>query len=183
MAKIERIFDTLIKLEFNSPANALHYNEGEKGYTYMGIYQYAHPKWEGWTKVLDAVSKHGMGKASSILYYDKELLESVIGFYKKEFWDKMRLDEVKEQEIANDMLVFAVNAGIPAAVKAAQEIVGVSVDGVLGSKTIAALNAYSAEEFDAAYDKLEIRYYERLCEKNTKFTKYLNGWRNRAVSV
>ena len=177
------MFDKLVALEFNSPANALHYNDGEKGYTFMGIYQYAHPNWECWGKILEAVEKHGMVKASAILYYDKELLVKVMEFYKSKFWDKMRLDEVKEQKIANEMMVFAVNAGIPIAVKTAQEIVGAVVDGVLGSKTIAALNEYPADKFDIEFDKLEIRYYEKLAAANEKYVRYLKGWRNRAIAV
>ena len=41
MASMDKVFDIMLKLEFNSPANALHTNKTEIGYTFMGIYQKA----------------------------------------------------------------------------------------------------------------------------------------------
>lgn len=176
------MFAKLIGLEFNSPANALHWNEGEKGWTYMGIYEFAHPNWEGWSRVKSEIDRSGKVKASAVLYYDVVLGKLVEDFYEKQFWDKMRLDEVASQDIAEDMMCMAVNAGIPTAVKLAQRLIGATVDGVLGSKTIKALNEVDAKWFDAEYDKLEVEYYEKLAKNNPNFVKFLNGWRNRAVA-
>ena len=184
MASMEKAFEKVLKLEFNSPANALHWNKGEKGYTYMGIYEYAHPSWEGWSKIRKVLAEEKIpGKASTMLYYDKELTKMVMEFYKREFWDKMRLDEVHNQNTAEEMMVFGVNAGVRNAVRLAQTVVGTAVDGVIGSKTLAALNAYDGDKFSVEYDKEEIRYYERLVAKNEKFRIYLKGWRNRAIAV
>lgn len=184
MASIDEAWGKVVSLEFNSPANALHYNEGEKGYTFMGIYQFAHPEWKGWTRVLYAVRvSKSMVEASKVLYADKELIELVREFYKVEFWDKMKLDQVVSQKIAEEMMVFGVNAGIGSAVKAAQKVVGVGVDGVIGSKTVAALNAFDGKVFDVEYDKAEIAHYEMLVAKNPSFVKFINGWKNRAVAV
>lgn len=183
MAKIEEAFKKVLALEFNSPANALHYNSTEKGYTYMGIYEVAFPNWEGWALVKQELNKSIMSKASSVLYYNQDLTNSVMKFYKSQFWDKMRLDEITSQKIAEEMFVFAVNAGIPAAVKAAQGIIGVTTDGILGSKTIAALNVFDDKVFDVKYDEAEIAHYEYLVLKNPTFKVYINGWRNRAKAV
>ena len=183
MAKIEEAFKKVLSLEFSAPANALHYNSTERGYTYMGIYEVAHPQWEGWSIIKQEFSKSEMSKASSKLYYNNELNELVIKFYKKEFWDKMRLDEVISQNTAEELFVFGVNAGIPSAVKAAQKVVGVSVDGVIGSKTISALNSFDEKLFSSEYDKEEINHYESLVAKNPAFKVYINGWRNRALAV
>lgn len=183
MASIEIAFKKVVSLEFNSPSNALHYNSNEKGYTFMGIYQYAFPNWSGWSIILKEVETNSMSKASSVLYFNNDLIGKVREFYKKEFWDKLRLDEINNQNVAEEIMVFAVNAGIKAAIKAAQKVVGTTQDGVIGSKTINALNAYDPVAFDSAYDKVEIEYYEMLVAKNPGFQKYINGWRNRAVAV
>lgn len=184
MASIEEAWGKVVSLEFNSPANALHYNEGEKGYTFMGVYQFAHPEWNGWIRVTYAIkSSKTMADASKILYADKELIKLVRDFYKTEFWDKMKLDQVTSQKIAEEMMVFGVNAGIGSAVKAAQKVVGVVADGVIGSKTIAALNSFDPKVFDVEFDKAEIAHYEMLVSKNPSFVKFINGWRNRAVAV
>lgn len=183
MAKIENLFGKLIGLEFNSPANALHWNAGEKGWTFMGIYEYAHPKWSGWSKIKEVIEREGKAKGSVTLYYDIVLTKMVEDFYKHKFWNKMRLDEILHQHIADEMMVCAVNAGIGTAVKFAQKLAGVTVDGVIGSKSIAALNTVNPVWFDVEYDKLEIAHYEMLAANNPNFVKFINGWRNRTVAV
>lgn len=183
MANIEDIFDTLMKLEFNSPKNALHWNKNEKGYTFMGIYQVAHPKWIGWNVIGVLVDKFGREKASEILYKDEDMLKLVKDFYYKNFWRRMRLDEVEHQQVANEMFIFGVNAGCKAAVRLAQEVVGVTKDGLIGPNTIRALNKCNPEVFDVEYDKKETEYYEGLIAKNPSLKIYANGWRNRALLV
>lgn len=184
MAKIDDVFVLMLKLEFNDASNALHKNPTEDGYTYMGIYHTAHPKWEGWKIVEEVIaSSSSIQEASKKLFRDGKMTELVKKFYEDMFWNKMRLGEVVSQKIANEMFVFGVNAGIPRAVKVAQEIVGVSVDGVIGSKTVAALNRFDESVFDRVFDEKEIKFYERLVEVDPKKKIYMNGWRNRALAV
>ena len=123
MASMDKVFDIMLKLEFNSPANALHTNKTETGYTFMGIYQKAHPHLSMWKKVDEVVAKHSkLSDASRELYSDAGLLDEVKKFYKKNFWDRMRLDEIKEQHIANEIFVFGVNAGCGRSVRLAHSI-------------------------------------------------------------
>ena len=184
MAKMSEVFDIMLKLEFNSPANALHRNKTESGWTFMGIYQTAHPKLKMWAKIEEVVSRMGnVANASKVLYSDKELLKEVEDFYKKQFWDRMRLDEIVHQKVADEMFIFGVNAGCKAAVKAAQQVVGVDDDGLIGKNTIKALNECDVKRFDEEYDKLEIKQYETLAAKNPTFKIYLNGWTKRAKVV
>lgn len=184
MAKIEEAFKKVLGLEFNSPANALEWNEGEKGWTFMGIYEFAHPGWEGWSTIKrELAADSNRAKVSTKLYYDQNLNMEVLKFYKVKFWDRMRLDEVVSQKIAEELFVFAVNAGIGTAVKVAQTCVGVQADGILGSGTLKALNGFDEKRFDKDFDLLEIKHYELLAEKNPNFKKFLQGWKNRAVAV
>ena len=184
MASMSKVFDIMLKLEFNNPANALHKNKTESGWTFMGIYQTAHPKLGLWSKVEDAVSlSSNIAEASKMLYADKDLLEEVKKFYKEKFWDRMWLDKVESQHIANEIFVFGVNAGTRASIKLTQEIVGVTIDGDIGPKTLEALNKFNEDTFDRVFDEKEVRYYEGLISKNPKFKIYLNGWTNRAKVV
>lgn len=184
MAKIEEAFTKVLTLEFSSPANALEWNSGEKGWTFMGIYEFAHPEWDGWKSIkAEVATGTERAKVSTKLYKDKELVGKVLTFYKTAFWDKMRLDEVVSQKVAEELFVFAVNAGIGTAVKVAQRVVGVKDDGILGSGTLKALNGFDEKKFDKEFDIAEIKHYELLAEKNPNFKKFLQGWKNRAVAV
>lgn len=86
------------------------------GITYCGITQKNYPNWKGWDKVLAAKLKHGQ-----VL---QEVDHLVKEFYKLEFWDKCRCDEIADQEIAEQTCDMAVNAGIAASARLAHQTVG-----------------------------------------------------------
>lgn len=184
MASMDKVFDIMLKLEFNSPANALHVNKTETGYTFMGIYQKAHPNLVMWKQIDETVKRHKkLSDASIELYSNKVLLEEVKMFYKKNFWDRMRLDDITDQHKANEMFVFGVNAGCGRSVRLAQLVVGTVADGLIGPKTIAAINSYDVDEFDREFDEEEIKYYEAIVRNNPEKKIFLNGWKNRAKAV
>lgn len=61
--------------------------------------------------------------------------------FKVYFWDKWRADEITSQSVANILVdwVWASGAGT---IKKIQKLLGVAVDGVVGRKTLEALNGY-----------------------------------------
>ena len=184
MSDFKEAMGFLERLEFSSSSDILHKNPKEKDITFYGIYKYAHPSWDGWDKVLKAVDKTGsLEEASVLLSKDSELKELVYKFYKTEFWDAMKLDYIKDNVKANELFIFGVNAGRANAVKAAQKLVGVSVDGIIGEKTIKAINAYGALAFDKEYDRFEIAYYRSLIEKDPGLKINERGWIRRAEAI
>jgi Putative secretion activating protein len=184
MSNFKEAMALLETLEFNSPSNILHKNSNEKDVTFYGIYKYAHPSWIGWDKVSQAIEATGnLERASVILSKDEELKAQVYKFYKAEFWDVMKLDYINDNIKANEMFIFGVNAGHHNAIKAAQKLVGVSVDGVIGEKTIKAINDYDMLAFDLGYDRLELAYYQSLIEKNPSLVINERGWIRRAKAV
>ena len=184
MANFNEAFQILMRLEFSRPEDALDRNPTESGWTFMGIYQNAHPHWAGWDEILGAVALGGNTlKISRALYASENLRAQVRAFYKEAYWDRMRLDEVASQLKANEMFIFGVNVGVKPAVRVAQQLVGVVNDGIVGDQTIAAISRYDEERFDKEFDRAELEYYNGLIEKNPKFRIYANGWRNRALAV
>lgn len=185
MADYRKAVRKLLELEFSNPENFLHKNRGENDYTVGGIYKFAHPSWEGWAIVDDSISLSGrdMKKASVMLFENYEFNELVYKFYKYAFWDKMKLDYVQSQKIAEELFIFGVNAGIKVSVMKAQKIVDVEVDGLIGQMTIQALNRFDEERFDFIFDYIEEEYYKELIKKKPSFAQFKNGWINRARSV
>ena len=184
MKNFTNAFYTLMSLEFNSPKNALHKNPNEKGLTFMGIYEAAHPNWQGWGQVRAAINAYSdLERASVVLCNDDTLIEKVKIFYKKEFWDKMRLDEVDSELKACELFVFGVNVDTVPAVRVLQRLLGVVVDGIMGAQTLKALNNYDERAFDVDFDRAEIAYYRNLVRKNPRLGVYEQGWENRARSV
>lgn len=184
MADIGKAMKILMGLEFNDPENALHKNKTESGYTYMGIYQKAHPKWIGWEIILEYIGRYKNIKIASKNLYENEVLTRLVNlFYKKTFWDKANLDAITSQKIADEIFIFGVNAGMSVAIKTAQRLIKINPDGDVGEKTLSILNSFDPNVFDSEYDLLEQKHYAMLVERNPKFKIYANGWRNRSSAV
>ena len=184
MADFNKAFETLKKLEFKDCSDALHKNEGEDGWTFMGIYQKAHPKADIWKELQKYQEIESDPKRlSQLLCNNIHALQEVKNIYRQKYWNRAKLYDVKSQKIAEEIFVFGVNAGIERAIKLAQKIVGVKADGIVGPKTLAALNSYNDKLFDIVFDAGEAEYYESLVRAKKKYAKFENGWLNRAKAV
>ncbi|NOR57114.1 MAG: peptidoglycan domain protein [Sulfurimonas sp.] len=187
MANYYEAFEKFKGIEFSHSWNILHQNKGENGLTYYGIYQSAHPAWKGWDMIKNTLREtDGNIKVASIrLSKVLWLTKRVQKFYQEKFWDRLSLDHVTSQKIAEEMFFFYLNTGNKKrVVKYAQSIIGVKADGILGRKTIYALNHFDEDVFDKAYDGKEISYYNRLVKSSPKrFARFLKGWKNRARMI
>ena len=181
MSNFKKSFDEMLNLELSSPYNALHKNKGENGYTFMGIYEGAHPSWKGWEIVYRTLDLYkDLRKTSYECYQNVFLTDLVKEFYKENFWDKLRLDEIKSDRIADLIFKFAVNVGIKRAVRYAQMVANVRIDGIIGNNTISVLNSLDSGYFEERYKAEFIKFYENLVKRNPdKNGKFLNGWSNR----
>ena len=112
-------------------------------------------------------------------------VEDAKQIYRKDFWNRCKLNQVDSQRIANKIFDIAVNSGTSKAGKMLQEacnILGKSlvVDGVIGEKTMQATNSF---KYDEAVEKvliyLRVKYYLELAE-NPKRRSFLFGWLRRA---
>jgi len=187
MADFLKAFNKLKGIEFSTPDDALHKNKGENGLTYYGIYQSAHPHWNGWSVIMAYLMTHNFDRhlASIEAYHNEQLTQEVMGFYYMNFWLPLRLDDVRSQKIAEEMFFFHIHTGDKKrASRYAQAIVGAKADGVIGNKSIIALNGFDEKVFDMQYDNYEIRYYKTLVANNPKrFKRYIKGFINRAKLI
>ena len=62
------------------------------------------------------------------------------GFYRNNFWEPLHLGSVEHQFVGEYILSLAVNLGITQVVKWLQMGLGITVDGILGPATLAAIN-------------------------------------------
>ena len=113
------------------------------------------------------------------------------------FWDKWKADQIRSQALANILVDWVWSSG-GYGITIPQRILGVSQDGIVGVKTIGALNgrdekALFDEIFKARMKYIDdiinssIRKYEKRIGRKTtlaeqkKYTnrKYENGWKRR----
>ena len=102
--------------------------------------------------------------------------------YRRDYWDKIQGDKIRDQNAAAVLFDYAVNAGTGAATKAAQTVLGITVDGGFGPQTLAAINAAGAA-FAGKLTQYRISFYTKLAASNpAKYGQYLKGWIKRAES-
>ena len=104
--------------------------------------------------------------------------------YKTDYYDKCKLEKVNNDKIALSIFDWAVNSGNARAIKKAQLILNelgykLEVDGVIGNKTISALNTVNVSKFLNKYHEAQRRYYKIIVYNNPKQKVFLKGWMNR----
>jgi len=103
----------------------------------------------------------------------------------REYWDAMRLSEVENQNIANKLFDMGVNMGVRQAAVYAQRAVNsqrqqLKEDGVIGSKTLAAINAIDPQTFYGLLCQFSAAHYHHIATNNPAQAVNLAGWLKRA---
>jgi lysozyme family protein len=143
------------------------------GETYKGVARNIHGKWKGWIRI--DILKRQAGFPGN-LEQDSELQELLFDFYELEFWNKMNGDNIQDQDVANTIYDFGVNAGIKTSTSLAQMVVGAKADGVIGDKSIEAINSCNTDLFMAEFTLAKIVRYIHIVRKRPTSKKYFLGW-------
>ena len=171
------------------------------GETWKGIARKRHPDWSGW-EIIDQYRESYPQNFKLHLNQDANLETLVFSFYKEEFWDVMKLDQVNSQGIAEELFDTGVNQGAGTAAKFLQRSINllnknqlvcpdIDDDGGIGRITLGALNKvmahyvrYGEGEIERAFLKaingLQFERYKDICEDDPTQEANFFGWvRNR----
>ncbi len=104
--------------------------------------------------------------------------------YKRDYWDRVRGDDIESQAIAENIFDTAVNMGVRTASRLAQLALGIEpADGIIGSQSLKVINDSDEALFIANYTLAKIARYAAICNRNRSQRKYLLGWINRALGA
>ena len=104
--------------------------------------------------------------------------------YRRDYWDRVRADDIVSQAVAASIFDTAVNMGARTASRLAQVSAGVEpVDGVIGSQSLRTINDANESLFLASYAIVKIARYARICTQDKSQKKYLLGWLNRVLGA
>jgi len=109
-------------------------------------------------------------------------VEKATEIYYNYFWKPMNLEGIDNELLKLHLFDMGINAGTKTAVKILQKMLGITIDGVIGPQTIAAINAYG-ERIVADYANARKVYYSDVVKKNPKLVKYRKGWWRRVDST
>jgi len=151
--------------------------------TYKGITRKFWGEWAGWA-IIDRANRAKFVSDRAFTEYlskDATLQALMLDFYKRNFWDKMRLDEVQSKKVQLVMFDFGVNFGTSRAVKYAQICSGAVVDSKIGPNTIAAINKSDEHRFVYQFLLECVEGYYSLVKKDDSQRVFLLGWISRVV--
>ncbi len=141
------------------------------GWTYAGIARNHNAQWPGW---------------AFIDRNETPPTALVRDFYYEGYWVPIRGDQLRF-DIAASIFDFAVNTSAPkrptVAVKLAQVVAGTEPDGVIGPKTVAALNALTPNAFALGYFAAKMQRYADIVTRDRTQLKFLLGWTNRSLGA
>lgn len=97
---------------------------------------------------------------------------------KKYFWDRWKADEIVNQSVA-DILVDWVWGSGKWGIVIPQKLLGVTVDGTVGPKTISTLNSKDQSIlFKTIWDR-RLQFLNDIVKKNPSQARFIKGWTNR----
>ena len=115
--------------------------------------------------------------------------EDAIAIYRRDWWERYRIGEIEDVTIASKVLDLFVNVGpIQGAtiVQRALHACGrrdVEIDGIMGSRTLAAINSVRPRSALLAAIKAEAAaYYRLLVERRPELRRFEQCWITRAYS-
>lgn len=115
-------------------------------------------------------------------------VDAAVKLYQEYFWDDTKFALINSQKIANSLFDAAVNMGIAQAVKLMQRATNqlrneLTVDGVLGDKSIKLINELNASALLEMFRVERADFYKALVYVKPRKQIFLKGWLNRAASA
>lgn len=101
-----------------------------------------------------------------------------ISIMKKNYWDRWKADGIKSQAIANTLVDWVWGSGAWG-IKIPQRILGVADDGIVGPKTIEALNRQDPAKFLEKLYLARFNFLDGIVASNPSQKRFIKGWKNR----
>ena len=95
------------------------------------------------------------------------------------YWDKWKADSINNQSIANLLVDWHWGSGVYG-IKYPQQVLGVAADGIVGVKTLSAINDYPDQEelFQKLWNRRK-QHFEDIVKRDPSQKVFLKGWMNR----
>ena len=120
------------------------------------------------------------GYAGDVRNLTKDFAKNI---YLKKYYLGNKLDKVINNKVALSIFDWAVNSG-RRGIKKAQIVANkfganLIIDGIIGNKTLEAINSINPEVFLKEYHEMQRAFYKNLAAKDSTQEDFLKGWLNR----
>lgn len=105
--------------------------------------------------------------------------EQWVYVFKNSYWDRWKADSIENQAIANLLVDWVFTSGVYG-IRYPQGVLGVTVDGKVGPKTLAAINNHPDKKhlFKLLWERRK-KHFEAIARSNPSKKKFLKGWLKR----
>lgn len=97
--------------------------------------------------------------------------------FKQNFWNACKADKIQDQSVANMLVDFAYNSGVKRAATYLQLTLGITADGIIGNKTLFAINKSNGKRLFERFKKTREDYLKSIAKGEQK--DFFNGWLRR----
>lgn len=101
--------------------------------------------------------------------------------FKQNFWNACKADKIQDQSVANMLVDFAYNSGVKRAATYLQLTLGITADGIIGNKTLFAINKSNGKRLFERFKKTREDYLKSIAKGAQKY--FLDGWLRRVSYI
>lgn len=105
-----------------------------------------------------------------------------LSILKTTFWDRWQADAITNQSIANACVDWLWTSGTWG-IKKPQAALGLVADGIVGDKTLAAVNATDTRATFYTIKAAHMAYIDNLCIAKPSQARFRDGWMNRINAI
>jgi lysozyme family protein len=105
-------------------------------------------------------------------------IDQAIQIYFDDYWSLMKMDLIKNEDLALQVFDAGVNMGQHSAIKLLQRLVGAEFDGKIGPHTLSGIKCFPGDIVEE-YKKRRKLFYVTLVEKKPDQKVFLKGWLKR----
>ncbi len=169
MADFNTYYPKLLKYEGGYASEAYAKSQNDSGgETYMGIARNYNKDWAGW-KIIDDYKKKidGLPKYNSFIK-DPKLDALAKQQSKKIYWDKLKLDNIKNQSLAEYIMDFGFNSGLATPVKAITGLLNLPIKTVMTDDLIAKINSVDPGKLFKDLQEYRIKFVSNISHLTQK---------------
>jgi lysozyme family protein len=145
------------------------------GETFKGVSRKNNPNWSGWV-IIDAIKATNPPSLNVALNQNGDLLQNIMSFYQVNYWDVIRTGDINDQQTANQVFDTAVNCGTGTAARFLQQAAGVTADRIIGSVSIAAVNAANSQNLYDQFLSYRKQYYLDIITRSPSQAQFEHSW-------
>ena len=162
--------------------------EDNGGMTLFGIARTKNPQWAGWKEVDQIIRSNGWNSKNKahwpLIAKACKKIDSVEAFYRTNYWNEMKGENIFANSIAQTIFDYGVNTGIGTAIKNVQRTLKIVDDGDFGPKTLATLNSFimteSLYKWSEEFTLRKLARYVKIVTNESENIKFIFGWTSRS---